>query len=83
MYQPEPACGPYITTLASVSVSYGSALYTVIALSHGNPSLPEFIMGGIRAGVSMVSGWGWRGWLFLRWFVRKAAFELCAIGGRI
>lgn len=77
MYQPEPASGPHITTLAFGSVSYGSALHTVIA------SLPEFIMGSIRAGVSMVSGWGWRGWLFLRWFVRKAAFELCAIGGMI
>lgn len=59
MSQPEPASGPYITTLASVSVSCGSGLHTVIALSYGNPSLPEFIMGSIRAGVSMVGGWRW------------------------
>lgn len=65
MYQPEPASGPYITALASVSVSCGSGLHTVIALSYGNSFLPEFIMGSIRAGVSMVDGWRWEGLVVL------------------
>lgn len=76
MYQPEPASGLYITISASVSVSYGSGLHTVIALSHGNPSLPEFIMGSIRAGVSMVGGWRWDVAVLLRWFCEESSLRV-------
>lgn len=82
MYQPEPACGPYITTLASVSVSYGSALHTVIALSYGNPSLPEFITGSIRADVSMVSGWGWKGLAVLEMVCEESSLRAMCNRGK-
>lgn len=39
-----PPLGCIITTLASVSVAYGSGLLAVTALSYENPSLPELTM---------------------------------------